>query len=784
METLRGTAFTAKLAAALFWIAIASGCLIPATRMRTGDPGGAAEGGSHNLLANARFDDGISLPWTTSFTAPGAGDAQVEGGAYCVTVSQPGKNRWDAQFRHREMIIQRGHHYRVSFKAWSDKPTSVRPKLGMAGPPYAEYWADTIQLTSAPRTFNAEFTMKESDDPTAELAFHAGAELAAAAPFRICIDDVLVEDPQFTRARVGGETGAVAKVRTNQLGYLPGFEKRAVVENGSPTPLPWTLVDASGAEVAKGDTVAIGADAASGQTLHAIDFTSFTQEGRGYRLKVGDAESRAFDIRSDVYQSLRSDALWFFYHQRSGVDITLPYAREAKWTRPAGHLSDKSVACASDAGCDYSLDVSGGWYDAGDHGKYVVNAGISVWTLLQLYERAQQTGNAAGLADGKLRLPESSNGVPDLLDEVRWELEWMLRMQVPAGKPLAGMVHHKVHDKAWTELGVAPHEDKQPRYLKAPSTAATLNLAAVAAQAARVYRSVDPAFSAKLLAAAQRAHQAALAHPKQFAPASDTIGGGPYDDQDVSDEFFWAAAELLVTTGEAKYREPIRAWKGPLIPTELGGSASDAGQHGVLTWQNVVAAGSISLAFGPASLAEEQKRARAEVVRAADELLQIRSREGYALPFAPGKGTSYPWGSNSFVLNNAIVLGLAYDVTHDLKYANGVAGAMDYLLGNNPLDQSYVTGYGARPLKNPHHRFFAHQIRADRPEPPPGLVSGGPNTGLQDPIAKSAGLAGKPPQRCFIDHIESFSTNEVTINWNAPLAWVAVFLDDTARSAH
>jgi endoglucanase len=299
-----------------------------------------------------------------------------------------------------------------------------------------------------------------------------------------------------------------------------------------------------------------------------------------------------------------------------------------------------------------------------------------------------------------------------------------------------------------------------------------------------VYRGVDAAFSQRLLAAAQRAYSAALAHPKQFAPASDSLGGGPYDDQDLGDEFYWAAAELLVTTGEAKYREPLRAWTGPTVPTVLGGSAGDAGQHGTLTWQNVVAAGAISLAFAPASIGEERTRARTEITKAADDLVALRAHEGYGLPFAPGQGPSYPWGSNSFVLNNALVLGLAYDITHDRKYLNAVAGAMDYLLGNNPLDQSYITGYGARPLEHPHHRFFSHQLRKDRPEPPPGLVSGGPNSSLQDPLARSAGLVGRPPQRCFIDHIESYSTNEVAINWNAPLAWVAAFLNDTAASAH
>jgi endoglucanase len=93
-----------------------------------------------------------------------------------------------------------------------------------------------------------------------------------------------------------------------------------------------------------------------------------------------------------------------------------------------------------------------------------------------------------------------------------------------------------------------------------------------------------------------------------------------------------------------------------------------------------------------------------------------------------------------------------------------------------------VTGYGARPLRHPHHRFFSHQIREDRPDPPPGFVSGGPNTGMQDPYARGAGLAGAPPQKCFLDHIESFSTNEVAINWNAPLAWVTAYVDEQAHA--
>ena len=97
------------------------------------------------------------------------------------------------------------------------------------------------------------------------------------------------------------------------------------------------------------------------------------------------------------------------------------------------------------------------------------------------------------------------------------------------------------------------------------------------------------------------------------------------------------------------------------------------------------------------------------------------------------------------------------------------------------MGQSYITGYGDRPLRHPHHRFWAHQANANFPAPPPGAVSGGPNSGLEDPYVQAAGLKGCAPQKCFVDNIEAWSTNEITINWNSPLTWVAAWLDEHAE---
>ena len=213
-----------------------------------------------------------------------------------------------------------------------------------------------------------------------------------------------------------------------------------------------------------------------------------------------------------------------------------------------------------EAKCDYSLDVSGGWYDAGDHGKYVVNGGIALWTLMNLWERTKYLGSTKdNFGDGKLNIPEGwQSSVPDILDEARWEMEFILRMQVPEGKPMAGMVHHKIHDEEWTPLATPPDKDQKKRFLRPVSTAATLNLAATGAQAARIFREYDKAFADKCLAAAEKAWVAAKANPDKFAPPTDNHGGGPYDDNDVSDEQYWAASELYITTKKPEYFDELK----------------------------------------------------------------------------------------------------------------------------------------------------------------------------------------------------------------------------------
>ena len=739
---------------------------------------------SHNLLGNATFDDGKSLPWTTSFTPPASGKAKVESGEFCIEVTDKGKANWDAQFRHREMTIRKGHRYLMRFRARSSQPTSIRPKVGMAGPPYREYFWQEIDLGVTPRVFEYEFTMQHDDDPAAELAFHIGGDLAqnVKPPYTVCVDDVELDDPQFVPASTQPAL-AIAAVRVNQVGYFPSLAKLAAIKREG-APVPWELRDGKGAVVHAGTTTVFGKDAASGEALHIADFSAYTKPGKGYTLQVAGESSHPFDIADDLYAALKYQALAYFYHNRSGIEIAMPYAVDKAWTRPAGHLADKSVAFEPSKGDGYALDVAGGWYDAGDHGKYVVNGGIAVWTLLNQYERAVHLGSSVrDFADGTMNIPENHNGAPDLLDEARYEIAFLLKMQVPDGKPQAGMAHHKIHDREWTGLPTRPDEDKMQRTLRPPSTAATLNLAATAAQASRIFKTIDAPFARTCLTAAEKAWKAAKANPAALAPASDSKGGGPYDDKKVDDEFYWAAAELFVTTGDPAYRDFMtRSRHYKELPAVLG-EGQDGGMTSAMSWQSTQALGTISLAIAPSGLAPAEVAAiRKNLLATADAFLHTINGQGHRVPFQPGPKGDYPWGSNSFVLNNAMVLALAHDFTKDAKYLNGVVEAMNYILGRNPLDQSYVTGHGERPLEHPHHRFWANQANPSYPKPPPGAVSGGPNSGLQDPYVKAAGLAGCAPQKCWLDHIEAWSANEITINWNAPLAWVTAYLDEKGRS--
>jgi endoglucanase len=736
-----------------------------------------------NILGNSDFSNGVSAPWMPVILDPAKAEAEVKEGAYCVLITDRGVNNWDIQLSHRGLVIEEGHRYTVHAAIWATADTAARAKVGMAGPPYTEYWTQELAIGTTPKYFDGSFVKTRNTDSGAEFAIHLGGSLARSQnlPLSVCIDDVSMADPKYIKPKADVVLPK-SDIRTNQVGYLPGFRKTATYRTDDKSPLQWTLKQ-NGNTVATGTTMVFGEDKASRENVHTIDFTDVKAEGEGYTLAVGDQESRPFAISKDVYKQMKIDALRYFYHNRSSMPIAMPYAAQEQWTRPAGHVSDSTVPCLPGSGCDYTLDVKGGWYDAGDHGKYVVNAGYSVWAMLNQYERALAFNKSAeAFGDKTLNIPESGNGVSDLLDEARYEIEFMLKMEVPAGNPLAGMVHHKIHDEDWTGIPTAPDKDPMKRFLHAPTTAATLNLSAVAAQASRIWKDIDSVFAKKCLEAGERTYLAAKKNPKMFAGPEDHKGGGAYEDNRVEDEFYWAASELYISTGDKQYLKELK--KSPnfaTIPT-IDDVEKIGVQRAAMSWQSTEALGTISLLTAPNQLGVKDRDKLLKKIKAAADLdVNVISKEGYRVALTALPEPDYYWGSNFVVMNNLMILALAYDLTKNDSYLTQAVEGMDYLLGRNTMDQSYVTGFGTRPLKNPHHRFFAAQANPSFPPPPPGFMSGGPNQHLQDPRVLASVPKNCAPASCFVDHVDAYSVNEVAINWNAAFAWLAAYMDEAAH---
>jgi len=724
----------------------------------SGPPAGGPE-----QVENGDFADGMAGWFAYGTTSSGIVD-----GEFCSAVPGGLANPWDAGMGQNDVPLLAGRQYAFSFDASADPGATVRAAVQLGAAPFTSYFSRDLPMTAAGAHFEYSFTAPE-DTNAAQVVFQVGANAAAYA---FCIDNVSLrggeEEPPYVP-----DTGP--RVRVNQIGYLPGSPKHATLVTTSTQAMPWELRNAAGDVVASGQTVPRGVDQASGENVQTIDFSGYRVAGTGYTMVADEQTSHPFDISGSIYQQLRSDSLQFFYIQRSGIVIDGALVG-AQYARPAGHLGvapnlgDTDVPCQAGV-CDYRLDARGGWYDAGDHGKYVVNGGIATAQLLSTVERTKTAPTAAfgaALGDSTLRVPERGNSVPDILDEARWELEFLLRMQVPDGKALAGMAHHKVHDRNWTGLPLAPQADPQPRELHPPSTAATLNLAAVAAQGARLFAPYDKAFADRALAAAKKAYAAAKANPAMYADPNDGNGGGSYSDNNVSDEFYWAAAELYLTTGSAAYLTDVTA-----SPHHTGNVFDSTG----FGWGSTAALGRLDLATVPSGLsATELTRIRQSVLTAADAYLATAATQGYGLPM-PGHAGAYFWGGNSNILNNAVVLATAFDLSGQPGYRDGAVEAMDYILGRNALNQSYVTGWGENASENQHSRLYGHQLDATSPNPPPGSIAGGANAGLDDPFAKQL-LEGCKPMFCYVDDINSYSTNEVAINWNSALAWMASFLAD------
>ncbi len=539
-----------------------------------------------------------------------------------------------------------------------------------------------------------------------------------------------------------------AEIKVNAVGFLPQSHKLAVIPQALGANR-FEVVDADGKVVLDGALGAASRWAPSGETVRVADFSALTQAG-AYRVRVGSLVSDPFTVAQDGYRALGDAALKAFYFNRSAIDLTPEYA--GAWARPAGHPDDKVLvhaSAASKARPQGTVIASPkGWYDAGDYNKYVVNSGISTYTLLAALEHFPDVFKR------DIGIPESGNGVPDILDEALWNLDWLLTMQDPAD----GGVYHKLTNLRFDGI-VMPHAaSTTPRYVVAKSTAAALDFAATMATASRVLAPYDakwPGLSQRMLAAAQAAWRWAEAHPNVVFKNPKDVVTGEYGDAQLADEFAWAAAELFIATGQDGYAKAFMQRDAAL--TTPG-------------WDNVAALGWMSLAHHRDRLKPGIDRALIE--RRIDALASQLAKHadgGYRVPLA---SKDIVWGSNAVILNQGMMLLQAYRINGTPAYLQAAQSSLDYVLGRNATGYTFVTGFGARPVMHPHHRpSMADGVAA----PVPGWLAGGPNPGQQD--AKDCPpYPSKLPALSYLDHACSYAANEVAINWNAPLVYVTAAL--------
>ncbi|HEX2934179.1 MAG TPA: glycoside hydrolase family 9 protein [Bacteroidales bacterium] len=537
----------------------------------------------------------------------------------------------------------------------------------------------------------------------------------------------------------------------NQVGYAPKASKVALIRANV---TQFDVIDvATGKSIFRGKTGQPEYWKYSGDTVRVADFSSVSKPGK-YKISIGKKfpESAVFSIGTNLYAGLSRAAIKALYFNRCSFAIDQKYA--GKYSRAAGHpdtvvlVHESAASEARPAGT--VISSPGGWYDAGDYNKYIVNSGISTYTLLlfcQMYPAYCKALNT--------NIPESGNAIPDPLDEALYNLRWMLTMQDPND----GGVYHKLTNKNFDAF-IMPEKATTPRYVVQKTTSAALDFAAVMAMAYRLFSESDVQelkdLSTTCLNAANRAYAWAKANPHQIYKQPSDVVTGTYGDNNLSDEFFWASAELALSN------------KNPTLITK---NQIDSLPVSAPSWGNVRTLGILSLAFTNDPGFKDQRNAALAALEQYNKVLLEKYRNSpyrVSLDF-------FHWGSNSDVANQAMLKIVECKITGNRELLPSIQADADYILGRNATGYCFVTGFGSKTLMNIHHRPSG----ADGiPEPIPGFLSGGPNVDTFADCGENAGRS-KFPAKSFMDSECSYSTNEIAINWNAPLFFLMGALDDS-----
>jgi endoglucanase len=569
-------------------------------------------------------------------------------------------------------------------------------------------------------------------------------------PLRSCVGGLFLGTALLLHGAQGPTPAieATAAIKVDQVGYLTRGPKIALVSASAKT---FEIRRSSDGKIElRAPLGPAASDPMTGDMVQTADFSRLRAPGSYYIQVPGVGKSWTFHVGRNVYQHAYYLAIRGFYGQRCGTAVDLGpefpgYAHAACHLRGEFHPS---------SGASGPRDNLGGWHDAGDYGRYMVNSGVATGTLLWTWEIF---GRKLKLIP--LKIPETGNGTPDILNEARWNLKWMLAMQ-----DTDGGAWHKQTSEHFPGF-IAPEDDKLPSEVigtGAPpykSTCATADLAAVAAIAARVYQPYDSKFAAQALDAARRAWQWAEQHPNVTFRNPPGITTGEYGDSSCEDERLWAAAELWRTTGEAAFHHFFLKEYAAYLPT----LDSPPGAN----WSSMAPMALRSYVLSRRKDADATVKAaiRERMVNAAHAIAASTAASPYRMSL---QARDFIWGSNGIAAQYGMDLLIANKIEPDPAFVNAALDNLHYLLGRNTFSLCWVTQLGQHSVEHPHHRPSAD---GQQPGPWPGLLAGGPNAGRQDAVL-AALPRGLPPAKVYADETASYASNEIAINWQAPLVFL------------
>lgn len=698
---------------------------------------------SDNLLKNGDFETGKTTNWSI-FTQGGRASLESVNNALAIQIDHEGIVEHGVQLYQEGFSLDSGCVYRMSFDIASDVPCTIEYRIQINSGDYHPYSAQKIDLTPQMQTVTIDFTMTESSDPAPRLAFNMGVmdDKSPVGAHLVTLDNVALYLMDDSKKIVAEPAPKAPDIIVDQIGYETDSKKIAMLRSETSVSIDtaYDIMDAaSGKVVYSGNTTGSMENKNSLETTAYADFSDFNIPGT-YKLSSPDfSESYPFTIGEDIYGNALPGIIKMLYMQRCGTELPATYATD--FSHKACHTG-KALVYGTD---DTYLDVSGGWHDAGDYGRYVVPGAKAVMDILLAYEYHPEA------FDDNSGIPESKNTIPDILDEAKYEIDWMLKMQTDDGG-----VYHKV-TCANFPTDVMPEEETDQLILSPVSTTATGDFAAVMAKFSVIYRPFDMEFSDICLNASKKAYEYLSKTPvtKDGFKNPDGILTGEYPDIKDRDERYWAATELYNATGEKQYHQGIM---DALIVTPPSGFG----------WADVGSYGSLAYLTCP----YDTDKAFAASVRKlfydkADDILATSSTDGYLISL-----DSYPWGSNMVVASNAMLLMITNELRKDSNESplenstQAVEDHVHYVFGRNPVAYSFVTGTGTTSPQHVHHRVCTATGKVV-----PGMLVGGPDMNLEDPYARMV-LKDLAPAKRYSDNVQSYSTNEVTIYWNSPLIFV------------